>query len=182
MTMTSFGNRVIADIIKLKWDRPGLTQALNPETDVFIWRGKLGHGYTQGGGCVMKEAETGVMLPTAKEHQALPGAPEAGKGKEEFLPWAFRGSLAPWTPWLWTSSLQSCDRISFCYYISCLTLCDPMDCSLPGSSVHGILQARILEWVAISFSKGSSWHRDGTRSPALQADPLPSEPPGKPLY
>ena len=39
---------------------------------------------------------------------------------------------------------------------SCLTLCDPMDCSLPGSSVHGILQARTLEWVAISFSRGSS--------------------------
>ena len=38
----------------------------------------------------------------------------------------------------------------------CLTLCDPMDYSLPGSSVHGISQARILEWVAISFSKGSS--------------------------
>ena len=35
---------------------------------------------------------------------------------------------------------------------SCLTLCNPMDCSLPGSSVHGIFQARILEWVAISFS------------------------------
>ena len=35
---------------------------------------------------------------------------------------------------------------------SCLTLCDPMDCSLPGSSLHGILQARVLEWVAISFS------------------------------
>ena len=42
----------------------------------------------------------------------------------------------------------------------CLTLCDPMDCSLPGSSVHGILQARILEWVAISFSRGSSRPRD----------------------
>ena len=42
----------------------------------------------------------------------------------------------------------------------CPTLCDPMDCSLPGSSVHGILQARILEWVAISFSGGSSWPRD----------------------
>ena len=42
---------------------------------------------------------------------------------------------------------------------SCPTLCDPMDCSPPGSSVHGILQARILEWVAISFTKGvnSSW-------------------------
>ena len=37
-----------------------------------------------------------------------------------------------------------------------LTLCDPVDCSLPGSSVHGILQARILEWVAISSSRGSS--------------------------
>ena len=39
---------------------------------------------------------------------------------------------------------------------SCLTLCDPVDCSPPDSSVHGILQARILEWVAISFSRGSS--------------------------
>ena len=46
---------------------------------------------------------------------------------------------------------------------SCLTLCDPMDCSLPGSSVHGILQARMLEWIAISFSKGSSWPRDRTQ-------------------
>ena len=46
---------------------------------------------------------------------------------------------------------------------SCLTLCDPMDCSLPGSSFHGILQARVLEWVAISFSRGSSQPRDGTQ-------------------
>ena len=38
----------------------------------------------------------------------------------------------------------------------CLTLCDPMDCSLPGLSVHGILQARILEWVVIPFSRGSN--------------------------
>ena len=43
---------------------------------------------------------------------------------------------------------------------SCPTLCDPMDCSLPGSSVHGIFQARVLEWVATSFSRRSSWHRD----------------------
>ena len=46
---------------------------------------------------------------------------------------------------------------------SCLTLCDPMDFSVPGSSVHGILQTRILEWVAISFSRGSSWPRDWIR-------------------
>ena len=43
---------------------------------------------------------------------------------------------------------------------ACPTLCHPMDCSPPGSSVHGILQARILEWVAIPFSRGSSWSRD----------------------
>ena len=42
----------------------------------------------------------------------------------------------------------------------CLTLWDPSDCSLPGFSVHGILQARILEWASISSSRGSSWPRD----------------------
>ena len=45
----------------------------------------------------------------------------------------------------------------------CPTLCDPMDYSPPGSSVHGILQVRILEWVAIFFSRGSSWPRDQTQ-------------------
>ena len=54
----------------------------------------------------------------------------------------------------------------------CLTLFDSMDCNPPGSSVHGILQARILEWVIIPFSMGSS---------AWQADSLPSEPPRKPI-
>ena len=43
---------------------------------------------------------------------------------------------------------------------SCPTLCDSLDCSLSGSSVHGILPARILEWVAVSSSQGSSGHRD----------------------
>ena len=46
--------------------------------------------------------------------------------------------------------------------VSCPTLCDPVVCSPPGSSVHGILQARILEWVAMSFSRVSSWPRDQT--------------------
>ena len=45
----------------------------------------------------------------------------------------------------------------------CLTLCDPMDCSLPGFSIHGVFQTRILEWVAISFSRGSSQPRDWTQ-------------------
>ena len=56
-----------------------------------------------------------------------------------------------------------------------LTLCDPLD-----YTVHGILQARILEWVAVAFSRGSSQPRDGTQAPTLQADSLPAEPQGKP--
>ena len=63
---------------------------------------------------------------------------------------------------------------------SCLTLCDPVDCSPPGSSIHGIHQARILEWVAISFSRGLPNPGIKLRSPTLQADALTSEPPGKP--
>ena len=55
-----------------------------------------------------------------------------------------------------------------------------MDCSPPGSSVHGILQARILEWLAISFSRGSSQHRIKPASPALAGRFITSEPPGKP--
>ena len=62
----------------------------------------------------------------------------------------------------------------------CLTLCDPMDCSSSGSSVHGVLQTRILEWVAISLSSGSH-PNSGIKSMApvslaLQADSLPAEP------
>ena len=72
--------------------------------------------------------------------------------------------------------------------LSCFShvwLHNPMGCSLSGSSVHGILQARILEWVAISFSGGTSWPRDQTRisvSPALAASSLPLAPPGKPYH
>ena len=62
----------------------------------------------------------------------------------------------------------------------CPTLCDPMDCSLPDSCVHGIFQARILEWVAISFSRDLPDPEIEPRSPALEADALTSEPPGKP--
>ena len=48
------------------------------------------------------------------------------------------------------------------YAESCPTLCGPMDCGLSGSSVHGIFKARLLEWVAISYSRGSSWPKDQT--------------------
>ena len=65
---------------------------------------------------------------------------------------------------------------------SCLILCNPMDCSLPGSSVHGILQARILEWAAIPFSRDLSDPGIEPGSLTLQADSLASKPPGKPPY
>ena len=54
---------------------------------------------------------------------------------------------------------------------SCLTLCDPMDCSQPGSSVHGIFQARILEWVAISYSPGDL-PNPGVETVSLASSPL----------
>ena len=68
---------------------------------------------------------------------------------------------------------------------SCPTFCDPMDCSLPGFSAHGILQARILEWVAISFSgdlDDPEVELTSLLSPALAGRFFTSEPPGKPFY
>ena len=62
---------------------------------------------------------------------------------------------------------------------SCLTLCDPMDCSLQGSFIYGILQARILEWVAIPSSRGSSWPRDQTWVPRIVGRVFITEPTGK---
>ena len=60
-------------------------------------------------------------------------------------------------------------------------VCDSMSCSPPGSSVHGILQASILEWVAIPFRRGSSQSRDQTWVSCIAGNSLPTEPPGRPL-
>ena len=62
----------------------------------------------------------------------------------------------------------------------CLILCNPMDCSPPGYSIHGIFQTRILEWVAISFSRLSSQPRDQTWVSHIAGRLLPYELPGKP--
>ena len=67
----------------------------------------------------------------------------------------------------------------------CLTLCDPMNCSPPDSSVHWILQARILEWVAIASSRGSSWPRDWICifcNSCIAGGFFSTEPPGKPNW
>ena len=60
---------------------------------------------------------------------------------------------------IWFLSYNMCVLVAQ----SCPTLCDPMDCSPPGSSVHGIFQAKIMGWVAILFSRGVSWPRDRIR-------------------
>ena len=79
---------------------------------------------------------------------------------------ATHSSVLAWeTPWTEEpGGLQSMGLQSSIQFNSitqpCPTVWDPMDCSPPGSSVHGVLQARTLEWVAISFSRGSSQPRD----------------------
>ena len=83
-----------------------------------------------------------------------------------FLPGEFHGqsSLVGYSPW-GCKELDVTEHSSFQFSSVaqlCPTLCNPMDCSPAGSSVHEIFQARILEWVAISFSRGSSQPRDRT--------------------
>ena len=67
--------------------------------------------------------------------------------------------------WWWPAQWLDWEEAPTCVLVaqSCLTLCDPLDCSLQGSSVHGIFQMKIVEWVAISFSRGSSRLRDQTQ-------------------
>ena len=92
---------------------------------------------------------------------------------------------------------MQCCRVARCQYVdtlafsfqvkvlvaqSCLTICDHMNYRPSGSSVHGTLQAGILEWFAMLFSRGSFDPGIEPGSPTLQADSLPSEPPGKPNF
>ena len=139
------------------------------------------------------------MTPWTVVHQALLSM---GILQARILEWvavsSSRGSsnpgIEPWSPALQANSLlsepaekckgclhppnkpSSCDHV-----LSHVQLfCNFMDCSLPGSSVHGILQVIILEWVAMPSSRGSSNPGIEPRSPAVQVDSLPTEPPGKP--
>ena len=81
-----------------------------------------------------------------------------------FIPsqYIFKKAQATWRGHVWVSGQRLWPGLSEVTQ-SCPTLCNPMYCSLPGSSLHGILQARVLEWVAISFSRGSSQPRDRTQ-------------------
>ena len=93
----------------------------------------------------------------------------------EWLSYPFSRGSSPPRNWTWisciagrfltswpTNTLLTAEEAVCMHAQSCPTLCDPMDCGPPGSSVHGISQARLLEWVAMSFSRGSSRPRDWT--------------------
>ena len=78
------------------------------------------------------------------------------------------------TPWL---------KCNFTFLLNeSHSVCNSIDCSPLGSSVHGVLWERILPWVAILFFWGSSWQRDQSQNSALQVDSLPSEPAGPPKF
>ena len=86
--------------------------------------------------------------------------------------WTWRSNWTELNWWLW-----SCREVTQ----SCLTLCDPVDYSPPGFSVHEILQARILEWVAVPSSRGSSQPRDWTWVSCIAGRFFTSEPSRKPI-
>ena len=106
-----------------------------------------------------------------------------------WLYWALCAILVPW-PGNWTHSpgggrtVLTTDVRSCSVPQLCPTLCNPMAFRPPGSSVHGISQARTLEWISVSFSRGSSWPRDPTCISCVNCIGsrfFTSEPPGKPL-
>ena len=101
--------------------------------------------------------------------------------KTEYLPWIGcpwwgwkrRVKKLPWNSTLKTKIMASSPSVKS-ESVSCSVTSDSLDCGSPGSSVHGILQARILEWVAILFSRGSSQPRDQTWVSHIAGGPITS--------
>ena len=105
-------------------------------------------------------------FPTNPEQFAMVLDPLKNKVRSPFVAWRI-----PWTVWGHKES-DRIEQLSLSLFLLwlqmlvaqlCPTLCNSKNCSPPGSSVHGISQARILQWVANSFSRGSSWPRDWTQ-------------------
>ena len=93
--------------------------------------------------------------------------------------WIKQGSLS-WNVNLCKKKKKSTKKHCCSVTKLCPTLCEPKDSSPPGSSVHGISQARILEWVVISSSPGSFWSRDQTQISCIAGGFFTTESPGKP--
>ena len=120
----------------------------------------------------MAEEKVRVMRHELRNTKDVKEHPPAARREARKDP-SLKLSQGPWPlliSWFWTSGLPNCEGIKLCCFLppswwyfvlaataakllqSCLTLCYPEDCSLPSSSVHGIFQARVLEWSAIAFS------------------------------
>ena len=113
--------------------------------------------------------------------RSLPGSSTHGVFQARVLE---RGAIAFSGPETWGDLNFPREKVKVLVTHSCLILCDLMNCSIPGSSVLGILQARILEWVAISFSRESLPARDRTQTSCNAGrffTSLPCEPPRKHL-
>ena len=124
--------------------------SLRPKQKVFAFWSRMVTENTVGhGGTVCYSMFTFSPLGPSTDYK---------EGSRSFLHCTDLGVLSYqlWGLWGWKFYLCICAKSPQ----SCPTLCDPMDCSPPGSSVRGILQARILEWVAMPFSRGSSQPRD----------------------
>ena len=115
------------------------------------------------------------LLASVGDPGSIPGRRSLEKGM------ATHSSTLAWRiPW--TEDPGGLQPMCACKHAqSCQTLCHPMDYSLPGTSVQGILQARVPEWIAMPSSQGSSWPRDRTGSPELQLDSLPLSHQGNPV-
>ena len=108
------------------------------------------------------------MVSSGSQWEAAPtGSRLNGLRDPERITWNFRpGQLSPTTSphsSNTSSATTSSDVCCVLSHFSRVRLCNPTNCSPPGSSVHGILQARILEWIAIPFSRGSSWPKAWTQ-------------------
>ena len=146
-----------------------LKKGMTTHSGILAWRipWREQHGWLQSTGC--KESDTIERLTPGASQVALvvknmPAKAGDLKTLVQFLGWEDPLAAQP-----------------------CLTLWDPVDCSPPGFSVHGIFQARILEWVAIFFCRGSSWPRDQTHISCVscigrQIFFFTTEPPGKPIF
>ena len=100
----------------------------------------------------------GILQARIREWIAMPSSRDLPDPGIKLASPALAGRLYPWATWKPTPGSMCVSVVQ-----SCSTLCNSLHCSFPGSSVQGILQARILEWVASPFSRGSSQPRDQTQ-------------------